>query len=130
MTFFNAIPEDFEETLAHMDELGSAKTFNHYPVGWAHATDTPFQWTKQIASHFGGTRNGMVMSWPKGIRDKGGIRSQFHHVIDIMPTILEAAGVEAPAILNGVTQKPIEGVSMAYTFANSTANSKRCTQYF
>jgi len=130
MTFFNAIPEDFNDVLAQMDKLGSAYTFNHFPVGWAHATDTPFQWTKQVASHFGGTRNGMVMSWPKGITDKGGVRSQFHHVIDIMPTILEAVGVEAPVTLNGVAQKPIEGVSMAYTFTDRKADSKRRTQYF
>ena len=93
MTFFNAIPEDLKEILRRMDELGGPKTFNHYPIGWAHAMDTPFQWTKQVASHFGGTRNGMVMSWPARIKDKGGVRTQFHHVIDIMPTILEAAGV-------------------------------------
>ena len=79
-----------------MDELGGPTTFNHYPVGWAHAMDTPFQWTKQVASHFGGTRNGMVISWPARIKDKGGIRTQFHHVIDIAPTILEAVGVQMP----------------------------------
>ena len=93
MTFFNGIPEDFNEVLRRMDELGGPMTFNHYPIGWAHAMDTPFQWTKQVASHFGGTRNGMVISWPARIKDKGGIRTQFHHVIDIVPTILEAAGV-------------------------------------
>ena len=130
MTFFNAIPEDFQEVLRRMDELGGPNTFNHYPVGWAHAMDTPFQWTKQIASHFGGTRNGLVISWPARIKDKGGIRTQFHHVIDIMPTILEAAGLPAPTSINGVEQKPIEGVSMAYTFDNASAPSKRQTQYF
>jgi arylsulfatase A-like enzyme len=130
MTFFNAIPEDFKEVLRRMDELGGPTTFNHYPIGWAHAMDTPFQWTKQIASHFGGTRNGMVISWPARIKDKGGIRSQFHHVIDIAPTILEAVGVQMPDVLNGVPQKPIEGVSMLYSFDNATAPSRHRTQYF
>jgi arylsulfatase len=130
MTFFNAIPEDFSEIVRRMDELGSPSTFNHYPVGWAHAMDTPFQWAKQVASHFGGTRNGLVISWPDRIKDKGAVRSQFHHVIDIMPTILEAAGVPAPSSINGVTQKPIEGVSMTYTFDQPDAPSKRQTQYF
>ncbi len=130
MTFFNAIPEDFKEVLRRMDELGGPKTFNHYPIGWAHAMDTPFQWAKQIASHWGGTRNGLVISWPARIKDRGGIRTQFHHVIDIMPTILEAAGVPAPTSINGVPQRPIEGVSMVYTFGDAKAPSKRITQYF
>ena len=130
MSVFNAIPEDFKEVMRRMDELGGPKTFNHYPVGWAHAMDTPFQWTKQIASHFGGTRNGMVISWPARIKDKGGIRPQFSHVIDIMPTILEAVGVTAPSSINGVPQKPIEGMSMAYTFDDAKAPSRHRTQYF
>ena len=130
MTFFNNIPEKFEEVLARMDELGGPMTFNHYPIGWAHAMDTPFQWTKQIASHFGGTRNGLAISWPKRIKAKGEVRSQFHHVIDILPTVLEAAGLEAPTLVNGVQQAPIEGVSMAYAFADAAAPSKRTTQYF
>ncbi|MGE0760445.1 MAG: arylsulfatase, partial [Pirellulaceae bacterium] len=130
MTFFNGIPEDFNELLKRMDELGSATTFNHYPIGWAHAMNTPFQWTKQVASHFGGTRNGLVISWPARIKDKGGVRTQFHHVIDIAPTILEAVGVESPSVLNGVPQKPIEGVSMAYTFNDAQAPSRHRTQYF
>jgi len=130
MSVFNAIPEDFKEVMRRMDELGGPKTFNHYPVGWAHAMDTPFQWTKQIASHFGGTRNGMVISWPARIKDKGGIRPQFSHVIDIMPTILEAVGVTAPSSINGVPQKPIEGVSMVYTFDDAKAPSRHKTQYF
>jgi hypothetical protein len=113
-----------------MNELGGPTTFNHYPVGWAHAMDTPFQWTKQIASHFGGTRNGLVVSWPARIKDKGGIRTQFHSVIDVMPTILEATGVPAPSSINGVKQKPIEGVSMVYTFDDARAASKHKTQYF
>lgn len=130
MTFFNAIPEDFAEVLRRMDELGGPNTFNHYPIGWAHAMDTPFQWTKQIASHFGGTRNGMVISWPARIKGKGGIRTQFHHVIDLYPTILEAVGVQSPSVLNGVPQAPIEGVSMDYTFADAKAPSRHHTQYF
>jgi arylsulfatase A-like enzyme len=130
MSFFNATPEDFNNVLRRMDELGGPTTFNHYPSGWAHAMDTPFQWTKQIASHFGGTRNGLVMSWPARIKDKGGIRTQFHHVIDIAPTILEAVGVPMPAMLNGTPQKPIEGVSMVYSFDDAKAPSTRRTQYF
>jgi arylsulfatase A-like enzyme len=130
MAVFNGIPENFKEVMRRMDELGGPMTFNHYPIGWAHAMDTPFQWTKQIASHFGGTRNGLVISWPARIKDKGGIRTQFHHVIDIAPTILEAVGVQSPSMLNGVPQKPIEGVSMVYTFEDAKAKSKHRTQYF
>jgi arylsulfatase len=130
MTFFNNIPEDFAEVLRRMGELGGPYTFNHYPIGWAHAMDTPFQWTKQVASHFGGTRNGMVISWPARIKDKGGIRTQFHHVIDLYPTVLEAVGVQSPSMLNGVTQTPVEGVSMAYTYADAKAPSRHRTQYF
>ncbi|HSZ59440.1 MAG TPA: arylsulfatase [Tepidisphaeraceae bacterium] len=130
MAVFNGVPEDFNQIKAHMNELGGPMTFNHYPVGWAHAMDTPFQWTKQIASHWGGTRNGLVISWPARIRDKGGIRTQFHHVIDIAPTILEAVGVQSPSVLNGVPQKPVEGVSMVYTFDHPEAPSRHRTQYF
>jgi arylsulfatase A-like enzyme len=130
MAFFNATPEDFKEVLRRMDELGGPTTFNHYPIGWAHAMDTPFQWTKQIASHFGGTRNGLVISWPARIKDKGSLRPQFHHVIDIAPTILEAVGVQSPNMLNGVPQKPVEGVSMVYSFDDAKAPSRRRTQYF
>lgn len=130
MTFFNGIPEDYKQVLRHIDDIGTWKTYNHYPVGWAHAMDTPFQWTKQIASHFGGTRNGLVVSWPARIVDKGSIRSQFHHVIDIAPTILEVTGQSAPSSINGVEQKPIEGVSMAYTFSDGAAPSTHKTQYF
>jgi arylsulfatase len=129
-SIMNNIPEDFSQILRRMNELGSPMAYNHYPVGWAHAMDTPFQWAKQVASHFGGTRNGLVISWPARIKDKGGIRTQFHHVIDIAPTILDAVGVEAPSELNGVPQKPIEGVSMVYTFDNANAPSTRRTQYF
>ncbi len=126
----NGVPESLDYLRSIMDELGGPIAYNHYPVAWAHALDTPFQWTKQVASHFGGTRNGLVISWPKRITDKGGIRSQFHHVIDLVPTILEVTGIQFPKMLNGVAQKPIEGVSMAYSFANAGAPSTRTTQYF
>jgi len=114
------------------DVWGSDKTYPHMAVGWSWAFDTPFKWTKQIASHFGGTRQGMCIAWPARIKDAGGIRTQFHHMIDIVPTLLEAAHIEAPVMLNGIAQKPIEGVSMAYTWdkANAAAPSKRETQYF
>jgi arylsulfatase A-like enzyme len=130
MSIFNNIPEDFKQVMAHVDDLGGPMTFNHYPVGWAHAMDTPFQWTKQVASHFGGTRNGLVISWPARIKDKGGIRTQFSSVIDIYPTILEAVGVQSPSMLNGVPQKPVEGFSMIYTFDNPKAKTVHRTQYF
>jgi len=130
MAVFNGIAEDFKQVTAHMDDLGGPMTFNHYPVGWAHAMDTPFQWTKQIASHFGGTRNDLVISWPARIKDKGAIRTQFSSVIDIYPTILEAVGVQSPSMLNGVPQKPVEGVSMVYTFDDAKASSRHRTQYF
>jgi arylsulfatase len=120
------------EYLRYYESWGSAATYPHMAVPWAWAFDTPFKWVKQIASHFGGTRQGMVVSWPGHINDPGGIRSQFHHVIDIVPTILEAAGIQAPDMVDGIKQKPIEGVSMVYTFdkANANAKSKRDTQYF
>jgi arylsulfatase A-like enzyme len=130
MSIFNGIPEDFKQLMAHMDDLGGPMTFNHYPVGWAHAMDTPFQWTKQVASHFGGTRNGMVISWPARIKDKGGVRTQFSSVIDIYPTLLEAVGVESPSMINGVPQKPVEGYSLVYTFDNPTVKTAHRTQYF
>ena len=120
------------DQLKYYDVWGSDKTQPHMAVAWAWAFDTPFKWTKQIASHFGGTRQGMAISWPGHINDVGGIRTQFHHIIDIVPTILEATGIVAPKMVNGIAQKPIEGVSMAYTFdkANANAPSKRTTQYF
>ncbi len=130
MTFFNNIEVPFEDTYARMDELGGPNTFGHFPSAWAHAMDTPFQWTKQIASHFGGTRNALVISWPKSIKGKREVRTQFHHVIDIMPTILEAVGLPAPTSINGVAQSPIEGVSMSYAFDDPEAPSTRRTQYF
>ncbi|QGJ68688.1 Arylsulfatase [Planctomycetales bacterium 10988] len=130
MTFFNNIKEPFSEVLRRMDELGSPMTFNHYPIGWAHAMDTPFQWTKQVASHFGGTRNALAISWPRGIKGSGQVRSQFHHVIDILPTILDITEIPHPVMVDGVDQAPIEGVSMKYTFDDPDAPSKRETQYF
>jgi len=121
-----------EASLRRIDELGLPGTSPHYAAGWAWAGDTPFQWVKQVASHFGGTRNGMIISWPARIADVGSIRGQFHHVIDIVPTILEVVGIAEPTMVNGVTQKPIEGVSIAYTFdrENAGAKSARTTQYF
>ena len=130
IAMLNGIEEDYKEILRRKDDLGTWKTHNHYPVGWAHAMDTPFQWTKQIASHYGGTRNAMVISWPTRIKDAGAIRTQWHHTIDIVPTILELTGLQQPSIVNGVAQKPVEGVSMAYTFDNPRAPSTRRTQYF
>jgi arylsulfatase len=128
--FQNGLPEDPEWLLAHIDDFGTARAENHYNVGWAWALDAPFQWMKQIASHFGGTRNGLAISWPRQIRTAGQQRSQFHHVIDIAPTILEAAGIEVPTHVNGVEQKPMEGVSMTYSFDDTDAESRRTTQYF
>jgi arylsulfatase len=116
--------------LAHIDEIGGPKSYNHYPVGWAWAMDTPFQWGKQIASHFGGTCNPLVISWPAKIKDGGGIRTQFHHAIDIVPTILEAVGVEQPSQVNGVTQRPIEGISMVYSFGDAKTEERHRVQYF
>src|SRR5580700_10307875 len=133
MTAYNGILDiPIPEQMKFYDLWGSAETYPHMSVAWSWAFDTPFKWTKQVASYFGGTRQGMVISWPGHIKDVGGIRSQFHHMIDIVPTILEAAGIQAPVMVNGIAQKPIEGVSMAYTFdkANANAPSKRDTQYF
>ena len=120
------------EELRYYESWGSDKTYPHMTAAWSWAFDAPFKWTKQVASHFGGTRQGMAISWPGHITDLGGIRSQFHHVIDIVPTILEATGIQAPEEVNGIKQQPIEGVSMVYTFdkANATAPSMRKTQYF
>src|SRR5262245_24892713 len=130
LALFNGIPENFAEIRRKIDELGGPLHYNHYPVGWAHAMCTPFQWTKQIASHYGGTRNGMVISWPKGIAAKDELRTQWHHCIDIVPTLLDVVGLPQPASVNGVAQKPIEGVSMKYTFTDAKAPSTRKTQYF
>ena len=121
-----------EASLARIDEIGLPGTSPHFAVGWAWAGDAPFQWVKQVASHFGGTRNGMIVSWPAWIADQGAKRFQFHHVIDVVPTILDVVGIAEPTMVNGVAQKPIEGVSMAYTFdrANADVTSARATQYF
>jgi arylsulfatase len=133
MTAYNGIltlPEVVQ--MLHYENWGSDKTYPHMAVQWSWAFDTPFKWTKQVASHFGGTRQGMCISWPGHIKEVGGIRTQFHHMIDIVPTLLEVTGIKAPEEVNGIKQRPIEGVSMAYTFdqANANAPSKRDTQYF
>jgi len=128
--FFNGFPEKWQDNIKAIDEIGGRKHFNHFPSSWAHAMNTPFQWTKQVASHFGGTRNPLIMSWPARIKDKGGLRSQFIHTIDVVPTLYELCGIAAPTDLNGVKQKPIEGVSFAFTFDDAKADSKRKTQYF
>ena len=121
MASLNGMKEDTSYILEHIDEIGGPKSYNHFPVGWAWAMNTPFQWGKQVASHFGGTRNPLVVSWPARIKDKGAFGTQFHHVIDVVPTMLEAAGVPEPVEVNGVWQKPIEGVSMVYSFDDPKA---------
>ena len=126
----NGIHPTVAENMKFYDVWGTNETYPHYAVPWAWAFDTPYQWTKEVASHFGGTRNGMAMAWPARIKDAGGIRTQFHHVIDIVPTILEAAGLPQPVSVNGITQKPIEGVSMVYTWDHADAPGRRRTQYF
>jgi arylsulfatase A-like enzyme len=130
MMALNGIAGNSSQMMSHIDDWGSPNTFPHFAIGWAHAGNTPFQWTKQIASHFGGTRNGMVVSWPKGIQGKGEIRSQFSHVTDIAPTILEAIGLPTPKSVNGTEQTPFNGVSMKYTFNDAKATEHRKTQYF
>lgn len=129
-TYFNGVEEKLPDVLKMMDKWGSPETYPHMAAGWAVALDCPFMWTKQIASNFGGTRNGMVVHWPRGIKSKGEVRSQFHHVIDVAPTILEAAGLPEPKIVNGTPQAPMEGVSMAYTFNDAAAKDRHTTQYF
>jgi arylsulfatase A-like enzyme len=122
--------ETVEAMAAHVDEFGGPTAYNHYAVGWAHAMDTPYQWTKQVASHWGGTRNGTIVHWPNGFRARGEVRSQFHHVIDVAATVLDVAGLPEPAFVNGVQQMPLHGVSMAYSFDDAGAAERRQTQYF
>jgi arylsulfatase A-like enzyme len=119
-----------EVMIRRMDDLGTPRANNHYAVGWAHAMGTPYRWTKQVASHFGGTRNGLVVHWPQGIRAQGQVRHQFHHVIDVAPTVLEAARLPEPSMVNGVTQEPMHGVSMMYSFDDAKAEDHHTTQYF
>jgi arylsulfatase A-like enzyme len=129
---FNGVVLSAEQQMPWYDAWGSNQTYPHYAVGWAWAFSTPYKWTKQIPSFFGGTRQGTAISWPARIKDQGGIRLQFHHVIDIVPTLLEVTGIPAPVMVDGIGQKPIEGVSMAYTFDKTNANapSRHKTQYF
>jgi arylsulfatase A-like enzyme len=122
--------ETAEFVAARIDEFGTPTAYNHYAVGWAHAMDTPYQWTKQVASHWGGTRNATIVHWPRGFEARGEIRSQFHHVIDLAPTVLEAAGLPQPTSVDGVEQHPIEGTSMVYSFDGATEDDRRETQYF
>ena len=115
---------------SRIDDFGTPKAYNHYAVGWAHAMNTPYQWTKQVASHWGGTRNGTIVHWPSGIDAKGEVRNQFHHVIDVAPTVLEAAGLPEPTFVHGIQQRPYEGVSMSHTFEDADAAEHHETQYF
>ena len=129
-TYFNKVAESVPEILKHLDDLGGPNTYPHYAAGWAVAGDTPFTWTKQIASSYGGTRNGLVVHWPKGIHAKNEVRSQWHHVIDVAPTVLEAAHLPEPKTVNGTPQTPIQGVSMMYSFDDAKAKDRHLTQYF
>ena len=130
MAFFNKVEEKVSDILTHLDELGGPNTYGHYAAGWAVAGDTPFTWTKAVASNYGGTRNGMVVHWPRGFRGRGELRSQWHHVIDLAPTILEAAGLPEPKRVDGIAQTPMEGVSLLYTFGDARAKDRHTTQYF
>jgi arylsulfatase A-like enzyme len=129
-TYFNGVQETLDMQLKRIDELGTEHTYNHFAAGWAVAGNTPFTWTKQVASNFGGTRNGMIIHWPAGIKSKNEVRSQFHHVIDVAPTVYGAVGIPAPRMVNGVEQRPLEGVEMNYSFDNAAAPDARKTQYF
>jgi arylsulfatase len=129
-TYFNGVQEQVPDLLKVLDEWGGPETYPHMAAGWAVALDAPFAWTKQVASSFGGTRNGLVVHWPKGIRAKGELRSQFHHVIDVAPTVLEAAKLPEPKVVNGTPQIPMEGVSLAYSFDDAEARDRHVTQYF
>lgn len=130
MTYFNGVTEKLEDMVKLMDKWGGPETYPHMAAGWAVALDTPFQWTKQVASDFGGTRVGMVAHWPKGIKARNEVRPQFSHVIDVAPTVLEAAGLPEPKIVNGTPQIPMEGTSLVYTFDNAAAKERHTTQYF
>jgi arylsulfatase A-like enzyme len=130
MTYFNAVPETVPDMLKHYDDWGGPSTYPHFSAGWAVALDAPFSYTKQVGSDFGGTRNGMIIQWPAGIKAKGEVRSQFGHVIDIAPTIYEVAKVPAPTTVNGIKQDPIEGTSLAYTFNDAKAPEQHIVQYF
>jgi arylsulfatase len=130
MTYFNGVQETVPDMLKFLDKWGNHETYPHMAAGWAVMFDTPYTWTKQVASDHGGTKVGMVIHWPKGIKAKGELRTQFHHVIDVAPTILEAAGLPEPKVVNGVTQRPMDGVSMAYTFGDAKAKDRHTTQYF
>ena len=130
MTYFNGVPETVPDMLKHYNDWGTESTYPHFSAGWAVALDAPFTWTKQVASDFGGTRNGMVIHWPAGIKEKGIICSQFSHVIDIAPTIYEVTGIPAPKIVNGIAQDPVEGTSLAYTFKDPAAAERHTVQYF
>ncbi len=130
MMALNGVIGRAEQMMGHIDNWGDASTYPHFAIGWAWAGNTPFQWTKQIASHFGGTRNGMVLHWPARIKAGGGVRSQFHHVIDVAPTVLEATGLPEPRFVNGVEQRPMDGISMLYTVDRAQAADRRTTQYF
>ena len=132
MTTLNGMPgiETTEFLLSKIDDFGTPDAYNHYAVGWAHGLCAPYQWTKQVASHWGGTRNGTIVHWPKGLTDKGKTRNQFHHVIDVAPTILEAAGIPAPTSVNGIAQAPLEGVSMLGTLRDADAPETHEVQYF
>ncbi|MFN9902117.1 MAG: arylsulfatase, partial [bacterium] len=129
-SFQNGVPEDPEWLLEHIDDFGTAKCENHFNVGWAWALDSPFQWMKQVASHFGGTRNAIAISWPKQIKATNELRSQFHHVVDIAPTIYEVAGITPPDFVNGIEQMPIHGTSMKYSFDDASVASTHTSQYF
>jgi len=130
MTYFNGVPETVPDMIKSLDKWGGPETYPHMAAGWAVMFDTPFTWTKQVASDHGGTKVGMAVQWPKGIKARGELRTQFHHVIDVAPTILEAAQLPEPTVVNGVEQRPIDGVSMAYTFDDASAKDRHTTQYF
>lgn len=126
----NGLPDSVEDQLQRLDEMGGPTAYGHFHAGWAHACNTPFQWTKQVASHYGGTRNPLIVHWPNGIKAKGEVRKQWHHVTDLGPTVMEAAGLPFPNTVNGAVQKPFEGVSMVYSFNDAKAEDRHKTQYF